>query len=58
LLVEATNETLENRVAAVSQPSVSRCTTEVVVALNNLMILNKYVQFPTTIEDLNKVILR
>lgn len=45
----------EHRGAAVSQPSVSRCISEVAVALNNPMILNKYVQFPTTIEDLNKV---
>uniref|UniRef100_A0A2S2NE40 Putative nuclease HARBI1 n=1 Tax=Schizaphis graminum TaxID=13262 RepID=A0A2S2NE40_SCHGA len=45
----------EHRGAAVSQSSVSRCITEVAVALNNPMLFNKYVQFPTTIEDLNKV---
>jgi len=43
----------EHRGAALSQPSVSRCITEVAEALNNPIILNKYIHFPSTIEQLN-----
>jgi len=45
----------ENRGSAVSQPSVSRCITEVVNAFNRPEILNKYIHFPSSLGELNDV---
>ncbi|XP_025418933.1 putative nuclease HARBI1 [Sipha flava] len=45
----------EHRGAAVSQASVSRCITEVANALNVPEILNKYIHFPSTIDELKEV---
>ncbi|XP_050547929.1 putative nuclease HARBI1 [Daktulosphaira vitifoliae] len=43
----------ENRASSVSQPSVSKCITEVCNAFNMPTIFNKYVKFPSTLNELN-----
>ncbi|KAK4887067.1 hypothetical protein RN001_003338 [Aquatica leii] len=40
---------------AVSQPSVSRYVREVTTTLNNPQIMNQWVKFPNTIEDLQSI---
>lgn len=47
----------EHRGAAVSQASVSRCTriTEVANVLNVPEVLNKYIHFPSSIDELKEV---
>jgi len=44
-----------SRFNAVSQPTVSRCIEEVVHALNCAEIYNRWVKFPSNIDELTKV---
>ncbi|CAI6373642.1 unnamed protein product [Macrosiphum euphorbiae] len=45
----------EHRGSALSQASVSRCITEVANALNLPQIMNQYIRFPSTINELNSI---
>lgn len=40
---------------AVSQSSVSRCIRDVIEALNNPNIMNRWIKFPSTVQEMEQV---